>query len=74
MKKNFAPNIPRPLLMRPSPHEADDDTWGANNWVKHNETIIENIDKALAIDEDTQPPSNELIPVNVSGPAIGEPL
>lgn len=54
--------------------EADDDTWGANNWVQHNKIIIENIDKALAIDEDNQTSSNELIPVNISGPAIGEPL
>jgi hypothetical protein len=54
--------------------EADDDTWGANNWIKHNEVIIENIDKALAIDEDDQASSNELMPVHISGRTIGEPL
>jgi hypothetical protein len=54
--------------------EASDNTWGANNWLKHNEVIIENIDKALAIDEGCQTSSNKLIPVNISGTAIGEPL
>jgi len=55
-------------------NEADDDTWGANNWVQHNKIIIENIDKALAIDEDNQTSGDELIPVNISGMVIGEPL
>gem|GEM_PF-1490104 len=32
--------------------EASNDTWGANNWVKHNQNILENIDKALSIDND----------------------
>lgn len=54
--------------------ETDDDTWGANNWVQHNKVIIENIDKALSIDEDHQASSNELIPINISGKFIGEPL
>lgn len=51
--------------------EADNDTWGANNWVQHHKVIIENIDKALAIDEDSQVSSNELIPINISDKAIG---
>lgn len=54
--------------------EARDATWSANNWVTHNKIIIENIDKALAIDKDNEGSSNELIPVNISGIAAGGPL
>ncbi|MDF2690821.1 MAG: uncharacterized protein K0S29_676 [Gammaproteobacteria bacterium] len=54
--------------------EQSQESWGAENWINHNQNIIQNIEKALAIDDEETEGSKEHVSINPDGKSIGEPI
>jgi hypothetical protein len=52
--------------------ESGEETWGADNWVNHHKTILENIESALSIDEDDTETTDKLVKIHPEGRSIGE--
>jgi len=63
------------IALEHAKQESSEETWGADNWINHHQKIIENINKALAVDsDDTQISSKEIIPVNPASKIVGESI
>lgn len=46
----------------------------ADNWLRAQQTVLDNVRKALAIDDDQAIADGAITAVNPQGPSIGEPL
>jgi hypothetical protein len=48
--------------------------YNAENWVRTHETVLANVQRALAIDDDVRVPVGEFRHVTPDGPMLGEPM
>jgi hypothetical protein len=48
--------------------------YNARNWLRAQETVLQTVREALAIDDDPEIVHGEIVAVNSDGPSIGEPM